>query len=84
MKKKKNLFINGFQEKEQKENPKDGLTVTHPMEKEDINPAEDKKERKDQNTQPVDQHPLNVKQKEKERPGVKQSNYETIRTIKRG
>jgi hypothetical protein len=73
-----NHFINGFQEKEQKENPKDGLTVMHLMEKEDTNLAEDKKEKKDQNTQHVDQHLLNAKQREKEKVGVKQSNYETI------
>ena len=55
----------------------------HLTEKEDINLAEDKKEKKDQNTQPVDQHPLNVKQKEKERPGVKQNKYETTGIVKR-
>ena len=53
------------------------------MEKEDINPAEDKKEKKDLNTQHADQHPLNVKQKEKKKPGVKQNKYETTRTIER-
>ena len=78
-----NHFVNGSQEKEQKENPKDGLTVMHLTEKEDTNPVEDKKEKKDQNTQPVDQHHLNVRQKEKVRPGVKQNKYETTRTTKR-
>lgn len=81
--KKMNHFVNGFQEKEQKENPKDGLTVMHLMEKEDINPVEDKREKKDQNTQHADQHLLNVKQKEKEKPGVKQSNYEAITNTNR-
>lgn len=49
------------------------MTVMHPMETEDINPAEDKKEKKDQNTQPVDQQLHNVKQKEKVKPGVRQN-----------
>jgi hypothetical protein len=54
------------------------------MEKEDINPAEDKKEKKDQNTQHADQHRHNVKRKEKERPGVKQNKHETITNNIRG
>ena len=65
-----------FSRKGAKVKPRDGLIVTHLTEKEDINPAEDKKEKKDQNTQLVDQHPLNVKQKEKVRIGVKQNNYD--------
>jgi hypothetical protein len=55
----------------------------HLMEKEGINLVEEKKEKRDQNIQPADQHHLNVEQKEKERPGVKQNNYETTTTIKR-
>jgi hypothetical protein len=52
------------------------------MEKEDINPAEDKKEKKDQNTRPADQHLLNVKQKEKVRVGVKQNNMKLLQLLK--
>lgn len=78
-----NHFVNGSQEKEQKVKPKDGLTVMHLTEKEDINPAEDKKEKKDQNTQPADQHQRLVKIKVKERLGVKQNRYETTTITKR-
>jgi len=77
-----NHFVNGFQEKGQKENPKDGLTVMHLMEREDTNPVEDKKEKKDQNTQHADQHLLNVKQKEKVRPGVKQNNMKLLQLLR--
>ena len=77
-----NHFTNGSQEKEQKVNLKDGLIVMHLTEREDINPAEDKKEKKDQNTQPVDQHLHNVRQKEKERLGVKQNNMKLLQLLR--
>ena len=52
------------------------------MEKEDTNPAEDKKEKRDQNTQPVDQHLPSVKQKEKVKLGVKQNNMKLLQLLR--